>query len=140
MTTRTVRSADGTTIAYETTGTGPPLILVDAALGSRDTSAMRGVADLLAEDFTVLTYDRRGRGESGDAPAYAIEREIEDLDALIAVAGGSAFVHALSSGALLALQAGAAGLSIAKLSLFEPPIREPDDEGETSAFTTEMTE
>jgi pimeloyl-ACP methyl ester carboxylesterase len=138
MSTETVRSADGTTIAFERSGSGPPLVMVDAALGHRRYSPLEGPAGLLAADFTVHRYDRRGRGESGDASAYAIEREVEDLDAVIGAAGGAAFVHGLSSGALLAMQAAAAGLDIPRLSLFEPPVR-TDDGPPTSDFTVEMT-
>jgi pimeloyl-ACP methyl ester carboxylesterase len=138
-TTEKVRSADGTTIAFERSGDGPPLVIVDAALGFRRHSPLDGLAALLVADFTVYRYDRRGRGESGDAPAYAVEREVEDLDAVIGAAGGSAFVHGLSSGALLAMQAAAAGLDIPRLSLFEPPIRTDDDEPATSDFTVEMS-
>jgi pimeloyl-ACP methyl ester carboxylesterase len=94
--------------------------------------------ELLAAHFTVYLYDRRGRGASTDTLPYAVEREVEDLAALIAEAGGSAYVYAMSSGSLLALHAAAAGLAIPKLALFEPPI-EPNEvpTGET-AFTTEL--
>src|SRR3712207_8657845 len=74
-----VRSADGTTIAFERTGSGPPLVLVDAAGHFRGLSSFSGLVDLLARDFTVVHYDRRGRGDSGDTPPYAVEREVEDL-------------------------------------------------------------
>jgi pimeloyl-ACP methyl ester carboxylesterase len=95
---------------------------------------------LLAEDFTVYVYDRRGRGDSGDTQPYAIEREVDDLAALIAEAGGSAFVYAFSSGGLLALYAAARGLAIPKLALFEPPIEPaPAPAGETG-FTAELAE
>jgi len=83
---------------------------------------MPKLAALLARDFTVFLYDRRGRVESGDTAPYAVAREIEDLDALIREAGGSAFVHAVSSGAALALEAAASGLSITKLALYEAPV------------------
>jgi pimeloyl-ACP methyl ester carboxylesterase len=116
-----VRSRDGTTIAYDRLGAGPPVILVDGAFCSRAFGPMPKLAPLLARRFTVLTYDRRGRGDSGDTAPYAVEREIEDLDALIREAGGSAFVYGISSGAALALQAAASGLRIEKLALYEPP-------------------
>lgn len=116
-----VTSRDGTTIAYETTGTGPPLILVDGALCHRDFGPSRPLAEQLAGDFTVITYDRRGRGESGDGVAYAVEREVEDLEALIEAAGGSAHVYGISSGAALALDAAQRGLAIDSLALYEPP-------------------
>jgi pimeloyl-ACP methyl ester carboxylesterase len=117
-----VRSKDGTTIAFSRAGNGPPLIAVDGALVHRSFNpAGTKLTSLLAPRFTVFTYDRRGRGESGDAPPFAIEREIEDLQALVTEAGGSAFVHGLSSGAVLALDAAARNIGIAKLALYEPP-------------------
>jgi pimeloyl-ACP methyl ester carboxylesterase len=116
-----VRSRDGTTIAYDRLGAGPPVILVDGAFCSRAFGPMPKLAPLLARDFTVFIYDRRGRGASGDTAPYAVEREIDDIDALIREAGGSAFVYAISSGAALALEAAATGLSITKLALYEAP-------------------
>jgi pimeloyl-ACP methyl ester carboxylesterase len=89
----TVTSKDGTPIAYDRTGDGPPLILVDGALSDRAGSPNGPLAQLLAERFTVYTYDRRGRGDSGDTRPYAVEREVEDIDALIAEAGGSAHLY-----------------------------------------------
>jgi pimeloyl-ACP methyl ester carboxylesterase len=117
----TVPSEDGTSIAYDQTGEGPPVILVAGALGVRSEPMMTGLAAALAPQFTVYTYDRRGRGDSGDTAPYAVEREIEDIDALVDEAGGSAFVYGISSGAVLALEAAASGLDIAKLALYEPP-------------------
>ncbi len=116
-----VRSRDGTTIAYDRLGAGPPVILVDGAFCSRAFGPMPKLAPLLAPNFTVFMYDRRGRGESGDTAPYAVEREIDDLDALIREAGGSAFVYAISSGAALALEATASGLKVENLALYEPP-------------------
>ena len=104
----TVTSSDGTTIAFDRLGDGPPLILVCGA--STDRMANARLATLLAEHFTVFNYDRRGRGDSGDTASYAVEREVEDLDALIEEAGGSAFLYGTSSGAALALEAAASGL------------------------------
>ena len=101
-----VTSADGTAIAYDRLGTGPALVLVCG--GSVDRMSNAPLAALLAEDFTVYNYDRRGRGDSGDGEVYAIEREFEDLDAIIAAAGGSAHLYGTSSGAALALLATAA--------------------------------
>lgn len=116
----TVTSRDGTAIAYEQSGQGPTVILVAAALSDRADT--RKLAALLAADFTVINYDRRGRGGSGDTQPYAVEREIEDLGALIDVTDGStARVFGSSSGAVLALRAAASGLAIDKLALFEPP-------------------
>jgi pimeloyl-ACP methyl ester carboxylesterase len=114
-----VSSKDGTTIAFDRTGKGPALIVVEGAVADR--SAVPPQAAVLAPDFTVIGYDRRGRGDSGDTVPYAVEREIEDIDALIRVAGGSAFVLGHSSGAVLALEAAAAGLAIPKLAVYEPP-------------------
>jgi pimeloyl-ACP methyl ester carboxylesterase len=116
-----VISKDGTPIAYEKLGSGPALILVDGALCSRKFGPMPKLAPLLAQRFTVFVYDRRGRGDSGDTQPYAKERELEDLDALIQAAGGSAFVVGLSSGGALALEAAASGLNIQKLVAYEPP-------------------
>ena len=116
-----VISKDGTAIAYDQTGSGPPLILVDGAFCSRTFGPMPKLAPLLAPHFTVIAYDRRGRGDSTDTKPYAVAREIEDLDALINQVGGSAFVMGMSSGAVLALRAAAAGLNIKKLALYEPP-------------------
>ena len=117
----TVVSKDGTTIAYDRRGNGPALVLVDGALCSRAQGPMPDVAEALADRFTVYNYDRRGRGDSGDAGDYAVEREIEDLAAVIEAAGGSAYVYGSSSGAALSLRAAAAGVPIEKLIAFEPP-------------------
>lgn len=134
-----VRSADGTIIAFERAGSGPILVMVDAAGGYRGLGPLGPLSELLATHFTVYRYDRRGRGESTDTLPYALEREIEDLSVIIDEAGGSAYVYALSSGALLAMHAAASGLAIPKLVLFEPPIGGDDDTptGE-SAFTAEL--
>jgi len=112
-------SADGTTIAYERFGEGPALVLVFGALCDR--KGINSPGERLSADFTVYTYDRRGRGASGDSSRYRVEREIEDLAALIAAAGGSAHVFGHSSGAVLALKAAAAGLPITRLVAYEPP-------------------
>lgn len=115
----TVTSKDGTTIACDISGAGPALILVGGALSDR--SATPPLATLLAPHFTVIAYDRRGRGDSTDTAPYAVEREIEDIDALISESGGAAYAFGLSSGAVLALEAAAHGLAISKLALYEPP-------------------
>lgn len=117
-----VPSRDGTLIAFDRSGEGPPIILVDGALCYRASGPMGPLAALLARHFTVLTYDRRGRGDSGDTAPYAVEREVEDIEALIKAAGGSAFVYGISSGAALALEAANRGLAIKKLALYEPPL------------------
>jgi pimeloyl-ACP methyl ester carboxylesterase len=114
-------SKDGTAIAYDQFGKGPAIILVDGALCSRSFGPMPKLAPHLAQHFTVFTYDRRGRGESSDTKPYAVEREVEDLEALVKETGGSAFVYGISSGAALALEAANRGLAIKKLALYEAP-------------------
>jgi pimeloyl-ACP methyl ester carboxylesterase len=117
----TVRSRDGTPIAFDRRGTGAPVVLVDGALCHRAMGPSTPLAELLARRFTVFTYDRRGRGDSGDTPPYAVEREIEDLAALVNEAGGAAFVYGVSSGAALALEAANRLPGIRKLALYEAP-------------------
>jgi pimeloyl-ACP methyl ester carboxylesterase len=117
----TVQSSDGTAIAYDRTGQGPPLVLVDGALCYRASGPNGPLAKLLAPHFTVFTYDRRGRGDSGNTLPYAVEREVEDIEALIAAAGGSASVYGISSGAVLALEAANRLAAIKKLALYEAP-------------------
>ncbi len=117
----TLESADGTVIAYEKSGGGPPVILVDGALCHRASGPARPLAKALADRFTVYTYDRRGRGESGDTAPYAVEREIEDLQALVEEAGGTVAVYGISSGAALALETAARTPGIEKLALYEAP-------------------
>ncbi|HTD64062.1 MAG TPA: alpha/beta hydrolase [Verrucomicrobiae bacterium] len=116
-----VRSKDGTAIAFSRVGNGQPIISVDGAVAYRSFNpAGAELASLLSPRFTVVTYDRRGRGESGDTPPYAPAREVEDLEALIAEVGGSAFVVAMSSGCATALDAAARDIGIDKLALYEP--------------------
>ena len=114
-----VRSKDGTEIAYDRRGDGPSVVLVGGAWNDRRTPT--ALAELLASEFSVYTYDRRGRGDSGDTQPYAVEREIEDLTAVIEAAGGSAYAFGVSSGASLALEATAGGAPITKLAMYEPP-------------------
>ncbi len=116
-----VTSKDGTEIAFERQGDGPPVVLIGGAFNDRHTWAELAVA--LSPEFTAVSYDRRGRGDSGDTEPYAVQREIEDLDAVIADVGGEAFVHGMSSGAALALRAVAAGARVPRLSVMEPPFR-----------------
>jgi pimeloyl-ACP methyl ester carboxylesterase len=120
----TTTSSDGTAIAYDRFGGGPPVIMTAGAFNTRSTT--EPLAQALAPRFTVLNYDRRGRGDSGDTAPYAVDREIEDLAALISAAGGSASVFGYSSGATLALKAAANGLPVTKLVLYEPPFNTDD--------------
>src|SRR4051794_12999748 len=115
----TTFSRDGTRIAFEARGSGVAIVMVTGAFNDRSTAA--ALADCLASRFTTITYDRRGRGDSGDTLPYTVEREIEDLAALLEVAGGSAGVFGYSSGAMLSLQAAAAGLPITRLALYDAP-------------------
>ena len=117
-----VRSADGTELAYDVLGDGPPLILVGGAFSFRRYKTWVQLAELLAPRFTVISYDRRGRGDSGDTAPYAVEREIEDLDGLVrTAAGGSAHVFGMSSGGVLALRAVAAGVPLRRAVVYQPP-------------------
>jgi pimeloyl-ACP methyl ester carboxylesterase len=118
----TVRSKDGTAVAFEKSGEGPPIILIDGALCYRASGPSRPLAARLSRDFTVFTYDRRGRGESGDTPPYAVEREVEDIEALVEEAGGSAHLCGFSSGAVLALEAAQRGVGVERLALYEAPV------------------
>lgn len=116
---RTTNSADGTKIAVDVSGSGPAIVLISG--GSVDRGSNAGLAAALQGSFTVYNFDRRGRGDSGDTAPYAVEREIEDVAAVIALAGGHAHLYGSSSGAGLALEAAAAGVPVDKLVLWEPP-------------------
>jgi pimeloyl-ACP methyl ester carboxylesterase len=127
------RSKDQTEIAFDRLGAGQPLIVVGGA--TCDRARMRPICDELARDFEVINYDRRGRGESGDTQPYAVDREVEDIAALIDEVGASACVYGHSSGAALALNAAAAGLAIERLILHDPPYSpEPDGEDERRLY------
>jgi pimeloyl-ACP methyl ester carboxylesterase len=119
----TVTSADGTRISYDSVGDGPPLILVAGATQYRavDQTTPELQRRLAEGGYTVINYDRRGRGESGDTVPYAPEREFEDLQALVAAAGGEAAVYGMSSGAILAVEAAARDVRMSKLVMYEPP-------------------
>jgi pimeloyl-ACP methyl ester carboxylesterase len=130
----TVQSSDGTAIAYTKSGDGPALILVDGALCHREFGPSKDLAAELEPSFTVYRYDRRGRGQSGDTQPWSVEREVDDLAALIEEAGGSAFVYGISSGAALALEAADRIPGIERVAGYEPPFamddsapRMPDD-------------
>ena len=112
-------SADGTEIAFDRTGSGPALVIVGGAWNDRKTPAQ--LAEALASSFTVYCYDRRGRGDSGLTEPYAVEREIEDLQAVIEAAGGSAHLFGHSSGGALALETTARSVSVSKVAVYEPP-------------------
>lgn len=122
----TVNSQDGTRIAYEQVGGGPALVLVGGSLA--DHQFYTPLAEQLAQHFTVYNVDRRGRGESGDTPPYAPQREVEDLAAVIDAAGGTARVYGHSAGSAVALRAASAGLSISRLVLADPPFSPPADD------------
>ena len=120
-TTGRVTSADGTSIVFDRSGAGPVIILVHGAFTGGAHPILAEVAAALAPWFTVVNYDRRGRGDSGDTQPYAVERELEDLTALLEMAGGSAKVFGGSSGAGLALQTAPGNRAISKLAVWEPP-------------------
>jgi pimeloyl-ACP methyl ester carboxylesterase len=132
-----VTSRDGTPIAFDRLGDGPPLIVVCGAMCDR--ALMRPTAEELAKHFTVFNYDRRGRGDSSDTAPYAIEREIEDISALVAEAGGTASVYGHSSGAGLVLHAAAHRLPLAKIVLHDPPYA-PDGDQEARRSSREYGE
>ena len=133
----TVQSVDGTAIAYERTGVGQPLVIIGGAFNTRMSSA--GLAAVLSDRFTVFRYDRRGRGDSGgtrEAADYSIDREVEDLAAVLRETGGIPFVYGHSSGGALALESSARGIAMQKLAVYEPPYAGPD--GPTSEFALQL--
>jgi pimeloyl-ACP methyl ester carboxylesterase len=137
----TVTSRDGTTLAYDRLGDGPPVVLVSG--GSVDRTSNAGLAEQLADAHRVYNYDRRGRGDSGDSPPYAIEREVEDIAAVLEAAGGSAHLYGSSSGGGLAMHAAAAGLPVRRLALWEPPYNvngRPDLPADTASVYRELVE
>lgn len=138
---QTVTSKDGTTIAYDREGTGPAVILVNGALGDRALDRrfkqMTVISELLSPQFTVINYDRRGRGDSTEAGPFAVEREIEDIAALIDATGGHASLFGFSSGGALALRAAGAGVGVERVAVYEAPFmvkgddkRPPNDYGQ----------
>jgi pimeloyl-ACP methyl ester carboxylesterase len=137
----TVTARDGTTIAYDTVGQGPALLLVDGALSVHSSGGKSELAELLAPHFTVYGYDRRGRGRSGDTLPYAVDREIEDIDALVDGAGGSAFLYGHSSGATLAMHAAVrlGGGRVSKVAMYEPPHNDdPDAQESWTEYLSEL--
>jgi pimeloyl-ACP methyl ester carboxylesterase len=129
-----VQSADGTTIAFDRSGAGPALVLVVGAFSDR--SSTKSLAAGLGSRFAVYEYDRRGRGDSGDTAPYSIEREIEDLAAVVEAAGGSAFVFGHSSGGALALEAAARGVPARRVAVYEAPYTA----GPTTEFADQLDE
>lgn len=117
-----VTSADGTSIAYEVRGSGPPLLLVDGAMCSRRMGPMPAIADALSDQFSVWIFDRRERGESGSTPPWSRDKEIDDISALLQAMGPAPMMFGISSGALIAAEAAAANPQIQKLALFEGPM------------------
>ncbi len=115
-------SADGTRIAYSTLGQGPTVVLVDGALCRRGFGPAKPLAEKLQDRFRVVFYDRRGRGDSEPGPGCDVDREVQDLQAVIAAVGGDVFLYGTSSGAMLAARAVAAGTEVKKLVLHEPPL------------------
>lgn len=125
-----VTSKDGTRIAYDKVGSGPTLLIVNGAMGFRGNAFAKKFQAEFAKHFTVIDYDRRGRGESGDTPPYSVNKEVEDLAALVAgPGGGQCLVFAQSSGAALALEAAASGVPMTRLVAYEPPymVGDPED-------------
>jgi pimeloyl-ACP methyl ester carboxylesterase len=137
-----VPSADGTTIGYDSRGEGPAVILVDGAMSTHSTGGKAALAQALSAHFTVYGYDRRGRGNSGDTAPYAVEREIEDLAALIATAGGAACLYGHSSGASLAMEAAVAlGGQVRKLAMYEAPYNDdPAARQAWAQYLSQLTE
>jgi pimeloyl-ACP methyl ester carboxylesterase len=137
---KNVASRDGTTIAYDENGDGPALILVDGALSTRLGGCKAELVEHLAPHFTVFRYDRRGRGDSGDTPPYAVEREIEDIEALIDQAGGAAFLYGHSSGGCLALEAARTlRAKVTRIALYErrtTTIRRPNGPGPSTSASS----
>ncbi len=127
MDTQTLTSADGTQIAWNKQGSGPPLVMVHCVGVSRATTPQPTLPAALAEHFTVYTYDRRGSGQSGNTAPYSVAREFEDLAAVIALDQADTVVYGFSSGATLALLAAEAGVPILNLLLLEPPLFDDAD-------------
>ncbi|RMB84329.1 alpha/beta fold hydrolase [Streptomyces shenzhenensis] len=131
-------SPDGTPLAYGRAGAGPAVVLVSGAMSTGGTLAP--LAKRLADRFTAVVYDRRGRGASGDTPPYAVAREVEDLAALIEAVGGEAALYGVSSGGALALEAAASGLPVRQVAVYEPPFAQPGGEKERTEYTERLTE
>jgi len=144
--TRFANSADGTAIAYDSAGTGPALVIVEGAMCQRSMGAAKTLRDALTDHFTVYAYDRRGRGESGPGPldpmntgAYQVQREVEDLRAVLDAAGGKPFVFGASSGAALALEAARQGVPMERLAVYEAPFIVDDTHAPNDTSLGEQT-
>jgi len=132
-------SRDGTSVAYESTGQGPAVILVSGAMSTGATLAPLAVP--LSDRFRVVVYDRRGRGESGDTAPYAVAREVEDLAALIEAVGGEAALYGVSSGGALVLEAAASGLPVRQVAVYEVPFAVSEGGAkERAEYTERLTE
>ena len=133
-------SKDSTEIAYDKQGQGPTVLLIDGALGYRSFGPMPELAKYLSTHFTIVTYDRRGRGDSGDTKPYAVEREIEDIDAIIDKVGGSSYLYGISSGGCLALETAIKlGEKIKKLAIYEAPYNIDENDKEVwRKYTVEL--
>ena len=138
----TISSLDGTMIAYDKAGEGPALIVVDGALSVHSSGGKSELAKLLAPHLTVYGYDRRGRGGSGDTLPYAVDREIEDIEALIDDAGGSAFLYGHSSGGSLAMIAAVRlGAKVSRLAMYEAPYNdEPEAQESWGEYLRQLRE
>lgn len=124
----TVRSKDGTTIAYDFSGAGPVLIYITGAICYRNFFPIREDVKTFSQKFTIYNYDRRGRGESGDTKPYTIQKEVDDIEAIIEAAGGKAFLYGHSSGAALALEAAfRLGKKVSKLAIYDAPYVEKEE-------------
>jgi pimeloyl-ACP methyl ester carboxylesterase len=133
-----VTSRDGTRIAYESMGSGPAIVLVDGALCYRGSGPALPLAEELKDRFTVYVYDRRGRGESGDAQPYAVEREVEDLQAVIAAAGGTVMLYGISSGGALALETANKTAGVTRLFVYEAPFITDDSRHLAPGYAEKM--
>jgi pimeloyl-ACP methyl ester carboxylesterase len=140
MQTQTTTSKDGTAIAYDVQGSGPPLVLVHGAMGSRNFGFAQKTAVAFAPHFTVYNVDRRGRNESGDTLPYSIAKEVDDIAAVCKAAGGKPYVLGSSSGAALALEAAASGVPMAGLFAYEPPFvrADPSDHTDGAAYQASL--
>ncbi|WP_030866370.1 alpha/beta fold hydrolase [Streptomyces sp. NRRL S-37] len=135
---KNISSRDGTPLAYESAGRGATVVLVSGAMSTGGTVAP--LAARLSERFRVVVYDRRGRGGSGDTAPYAVEREVEDLAALIGAVGGEAALYGVSSGGALALRAAASGLPVRRVCVYETPYAmSEEDLGERARYTERLT-